>query len=182
MGLPNNYIPAANTVIPASIIDIAKAIKSQLVAVAGFQPTAVFITSKRAKEIPHIVGEKDCILRCGREIPDAAAIRGTGGLNDQRTRTLTLTIRTRMALDKAGSDSKHLLNEDTGHIATEDAVFNALEILLWPTDIAGNAITNNPIRLGELSEAETDPQAPEWLSSYVGIECDYSRKLTPQMR
>lgn len=161
------------SVIRSSIIDIAKAIKAQLVAFAGFQPSQVFITSKR--KIPHFVGEKDCILRIGGEHPDEPAIRADGRQNNQRYRTVTITIRTRQAVDRAGTDTKHLLNDDIGHLAVEDAVFNALEIF-WPVDIAQNAITNCPIRLGPLTETESETQ-PEWLSSSVTVEIDYSRNL-----
>src|ERR1700722_10437110 len=113
------------SVLRSSIIDIAKAIKAQLVAVAGFQPSQVFITSKR--KIPHFIGEKDCILRIGGERPDEPAIMADGRQNNQRYRTVTITIRTRQAVDRAGTDTKHLLNDDIGHIAGEDAVFNGLE-------------------------------------------------------
>jgi hypothetical protein len=158
----------------SSIIDVAKAIRKQLIAAAGFTSSSVYITSR--KTIPHFRGEKDCVLRILGERPDEAAIRGAGRLNDQRTRGIQLIIRTRMATDRAGSDERHLLNEDVGHVAVEDQVFNALEIF-WPADVASNALTNCPIRLGPLTDAVEDVELPEWLSSSVVIEIDYSRNV-----
>ncbi len=158
----------------SSIIDVCKAIRDRLVAGGVFPSGAVYVTSR--KTIPHFQGERDCILRILGEQPDAAAIRGAGRLNDQRTRTLQLIIRTRRATDVSGSDEKHLLNEDTGHVAVEDQVFDALEIF-WPTDVGENALTNCPVRMSGPTEAFEDQELPEWLSSSVTIEVDYSRNV-----
>ena len=91
-----------------------------------------------------------------------AAQRTGGGRFDNRVRRrTTVTLRTRLLLDESTQDAQLLTNASLGHLPTEHALFNALE--MWqPFDTDGSPLLYEPLAVEEARGVDKVPEQPGW--------------------
>jgi hypothetical protein len=133
-------------------------------------PSSVLVTAKRPKDVPHLVGEKDILLRVGPEA-NVGTDEG-GGEYDTRSRCVfQLVCRTRCELDEAESDRLRLTDSSLGHLVFRGKARKAVQ-LFWP-DVTQDLDTVEPLHWLRTSDPEPDARDPNWLSSVVEFEAVY---------
>lgn len=86
---------------------------------------------------------------------------GGGRFYNLAERRITVTLRTRLALDESTQDVEWTTNPTLGHYVTEHALFDALE--MWQADdVDGNLLLNEPVHLEEASAAEKPAAERGW--------------------
>lgn len=94
-------------------------------------------------------------------------VQGMEDRIDQRLyRMLDVICHTRMVLDEVARGEVQLLQDDTGHLALEDKVIDAIH-KFQPTDGDGNALTFEPIWLDMGREPRKLPKEKGWVKSAI---------------
>lgn len=157
---------------------ILAGVVGRLVAVTGLDATRVAVTVLQPEDFPIFHAPQDVLVRPMGEEPDRGAIDGAGRWHNLRTRTLAVSVRTRLHLDQAGRDLDRLADASRGHLRMEDLAVDALE--LWNVPGSGGDVITAPLRCGRWNEPQRLRQGGEltdWVYSTLHVECTYVRDL-----
>lgn len=161
----------------ASAREIILGIRTRLAAALEWDEDRIPIVAGKA-EVPHLMGDREVLIRVLGERPDRQAIDGAGRDWNVRIRKLEIECRTRSLLDVSHEDRIRLTNATFGHIALEDQICETLESMLI-YDSEDDWLTSDVVRLHDLSDPQRDKDAPaEWVSSRWDVEFTYDRALT----
>lgn len=167
-----------------TFIDVLESIQSRLVGNVIADIGRVILCARR-KNIPHLDGDADILLRPkGMMAVDTVRI-GTGRNYMMIRRMLEVIPRTRAAgLDQAGKDRVWLTKEAVGHIAFEDLIVNWLEQYqdenLFDSD--GGPAMFLPMRLIDSTDPDRDLDPDnKWGSSILRFEVSYRQDMNRKL-
>jgi len=163
------------TVRRASAGEIVLIVRATLATALSWQADRIPIVAGDA-EVPHLLGDREVLIRVLGERPDRQAIDGAGRAVNRRERRIQVECRTRLFLDVSHEDRLRLTHASLGHLALEDTVCDALESLL-PADDSQNVLVAGVVRCQDLSDPKADHEAREWVSSKWSVELPYDRDL-----
>ncbi len=166
--------------IPAPFGTVLLAIQAKIIVQTGLDPSAVPITKR--DQLPQFIADKMVILRVMGETPDAEVIRGSGRIANRRYRKVRIIVRTRFYVDESDRDTVWMTDPALGHLALEDQVIDALEVV-WIEDASSNALTFEPCRCGSVSEPKDIGGSKDkgWGESFIELTVPYWRKLSANM-
>ncbi len=168
--------------IRSSMAEILPVIEARLQAVTGFPPERVL--PWLGDEAPHLQADQDLLLRLKGFTPTQPWQGGGGVYTTRIEETLEVTLRTRLALDEAGTSRAWLYGgTDTagtgGHLPLRNLVLSALQGFI-PTDDTGNALVTNEMLLipSARLQAEGGKKAPtNWGEERLSWKVEYLQAL-----
>jgi len=89
---------------------------------------------KKPQVMPALVGEKDIFIRVGGFVTNGPTVEAAGRSNTLITRQFDIIMRSRMAIDRTGTDLQWLTKEGLGHLEYEDDIFDVVQ--MWMSNIA----------------------------------------------
>jgi hypothetical protein len=135
----------------------------------------VVVTVLDPSETPRTTAQQDILLRPGGEDSLEGILDGSGRYDDRRTRSLELSVRTRVQLDQAGQDLTRLTDASLGHVQMEDRLIDGLQNYQVPGD--GSDVWTAPLRLTRLSQPQRLKGDIDWVSSTFTAHYEYTRDL-----
>jgi hypothetical protein len=150
--------------------DVLPYLLTRLISVTGLPAERCFVS--QADEQPYDAQADQYLwLRVEDGGEDQGIRDGAGRLDARETVTLTVTARTRLALDEPGRDLSWMTHASLGHLRLAHAVKKALDG--WqPTDGESNVLTTCPIRLLTPRKPRKDRKQPEWGESVQVYEME----------
>lgn len=152
------------------------ALAAQIATTVGLDPTAVSITLDQPRDVPLTTGNFDCLLIVGGESTWDDAFDGGGRVNDLRSRSIEVCCRSRSYSDVPHVDNTRLAGATFGHLAFEDAVYDAVQAFIC-VDGSGNAL-GCPTTIGTISKPQRLKQdEPGWVFSQFTATVLYEKSL-----
>lgn len=133
--------------IKSPISDILKSIKTAIKASLGItNDTIVKIVAR--DDIPIYGGDFDILIKANLPFPVEEFVSGAGRTASVLLRTITIVIRTRLAVDRSDTDERSLMDPVYGHLRREEQILNCLHLkFLYNTN--GDMVSAEPVRLSE---------------------------------
>lgn len=139
----------------------------------------------RPQDLPALVGEKDLFIRVRGFTVNGPTVEAAGRSNTLVRRQFDIIMRSRMAVDRTGTDLQWLTKEGLGHLEYEDDIFDVLQ--MWMSNIADSlpdAIVaeerlmvgdGEPLRVTAGSDVDRDFQSVDgkWGTSAFSVEVVY---------
>lgn len=158
----------------ASIGEIVLALRTYLVSETGLDDSRVVVTALPRESVPRLAAAQDLLIRVLGETPDTPVIDGAGRHDNRRHRTLEVTPRTRVSLDRLDQDLVRLTDESLGHLALEDMVADALELYHLED---GPDVMAAPLRVMQLTAPERLQTDKHWIASSFTVALTYRRDM-----
>ena len=115
--------------------EILLALQAQVVAVTGLDASRVILTAFDEHDVPHFGAQQDVSWRARASAAPEAAIKGGGWVDDRRTRSLDVVMRTELFLDQPGQSPVQLTDATAGtRRPARTPAATPLELFLLPTD------------------------------------------------
>ncbi len=106
---------------------------------------------------------------------------GGGRFENRHRRRVTVTLRTRLALDESSQDALWLTHPALGQYVTEHALFNTLE--MWQAeDSDGNVLLLEPVHLDEATAAERPAKEYGWGDAAYSFDALYDLDLNQDVQ
>ena len=169
--------------IRSSMRQIVPVCLARLVAVTGLPAERVNPWVGDA-EAPHLQADQDLVLRLGGWSPDRGWFVGGGRSSLRLVERFEVQLRTRLALDPAGSAYVWLTDTTLGHLQLRNLVLDALVEFL-PADTSGNVLVTDPLALVPAPKPRTDArggQPVSWGSETLTFEVAYLQALDQSLR
>jgi hypothetical protein len=163
------------TVIRATPGPIFLACQAQLVHQLGWPLERVLIADPRVV-LDHPEADQYLLLWLVDGIPDLPCFEGGGRVDFRVAMRLSVTLRTRYAVDEATSHLAWLTDTGLGHAVALFNIHNAL-VAYQPTDNyaqdlsgnTGNWLCVEPIKPAPVGRLGIEPKRPEWGESVLGF-------------
>ena len=155
-------------------------IRTMIVSGSGLDVSRVFFVALPPEQVNHYSAAADCLIQLLAETGNNAIESGSGYVDDRRTLTTRIHVRSRCYLDVQPADTDRLLNSVVGHLQLVDLVYTSIAFQ-FPTDSNGNVLTNNGFP-GPVSqpnrEIGTAGGDNNWIYSSWDIGWEYLRDLS----
>lgn len=158
------------TVLRTRLDVILLAVRQRLINELGWPPERV-IVAKRDVLPFNAQADQYCIIQPRSQVTEQPIVQGAGRVDTRVTRRVAVIVRTRLSLDESDRDLAWLTDATYGHLRTEHAVLNALQ-MYQPTRGA-DWLACEPLRLVPVSQPEQDREQPEWGQSVAEFEVTY---------
>jgi hypothetical protein len=162
-------------VIRSNVRAILLAIQAEVLVQSGLVSDQIMISVLEPQDVPHFNAAQEVIIQVLNEGLVDNVANYSGRVDDRRVRTLRFACRTRLLLDQSGQDFYRLTDASLGHLALEDAVYDAVRCFM-PTDDLENAI-GLPVRGGPFSQPRRERADDSWVVSTFTADVEYSRDL-----
>lgn len=167
----------------ASMKEILDAITAQLVVgKAAVDDGRIHVVGRRPEDVPFIDSEMDILVRVRGFRVDDGQYTGAGRAFCRNDRRLEIIPRTRDARDAVNSDLKWLTDETLGHLALEDAIYNALE-QFYPLRTDDTSLLIEPLKLIDCGDPVRGIRASTgawtWGYSILNYAFPYQQALDP---
>lgn len=170
----------------ATIRKIVLAIKDAMRKVVK-DPNRIYVVANRpAQAMPHLVGDRDLIIRVrGFSVGDGN-ILGAGRSNTTIKRLIDIVLRDRMAVDQSSADLQWLTKEGLGHLDGEDQIIDAMQ--MWLGNDAENELLlvgeGEPVRIvgGADAAREFGSGDGKWGSSAITLEVVYRQEMDQEVQ
>jgi hypothetical protein len=161
------------------MLEILPFLEARLREVTGLP--AVRINPWVGEEAPHLQADHDLVLRLRGITPVGSWLDGGGRVTCHLTERLEVGVRTRLALDDAGSARVWLTHATLGHLRLRNLVLDAL-VHFIPEDADGDALTTSEIKLSPAQPPKAEGRAKQpvnWGEERLAFEVSYLQDLDP---
>jgi hypothetical protein len=165
-----------SAVLATSFRPILAAIKAQLAAVPALAAERVLVAQR--DRVPHIQGDSDAVVRVGKPLPEDGFTVGSGRHATVLVRPVQVTPRVRWAVDEGDRDDHAMEDADSGLLALEEAVIDALHVWV-PTTEDEEWLTVQPLHWVPSAEPVREtPVNHAWLHSDLVFMARYQLSLS----